>query len=114
MGTGDCRAEQISRAKVMQAVSNCRPRTTGDAFLHPMIAKYKTLWIALGLFLIVAGITALALQLVGAQWAFLQFLETPGRLFSFVAKLLMVMAGFILLVVANTDWERERRESEGP
>ncbi len=98
----------------MQVAVNRCPLTTGNAFLHPMITKYKTLWIALGLFLIVAGITALALQLVGAQWAFLQFLEVPGRLFSFVAKLFMVMAGFILLVVANTDWERERRESEGP
>jgi uncharacterized membrane protein len=79
-----------------------------------MITKYKTFWIVLGLLLVVSGITALALQLVGAQWAFLQFLEMPGRLFAFVAKLLMVMAGFILLIVANTDWERERRESEGP
>lgn len=79
-----------------------------------MITKYKTFWIVLGLLLVVSGITALALQLVGAQWAFLQFLEMPGRLFAFVAKLLMVMAGFILIIVANTDWERERRESEGP
>ncbi len=76
--------------------------------------KYKNFWIVLGLFLIVVGITALALQLVGAQWAFLQFLEKPGRLFSFVAKILMVMAGFVVLALANTDWERERRESEMP
>ncbi len=76
--------------------------------------KYKNFWIVLGLFLIVVGITALALQLVGAQWAFLQFLEKPGRLFSFVAKILMVMAGFVVLALANTDWERERRESEKP
>lgn len=60
----------------------------------------------------VTGITALVLQLVGAQWAILQFLEIPGRLFAFVAKLLMVMAGFIMVVLANTDWERDRRESE--
>ncbi len=76
--------------------------------------RYKNFWIVLGLFLIVVGITALALQLVGAQWAFLQFLEKPGRLFSFVAKILMVMAGFVVLALANTDWERERSESEKP
>ncbi len=76
--------------------------------------KYKTLWTLLALLLIISGITALALQMVGAQWAFLQFLEKPGRLFAFVVKLLMVMAGFVLIVVANTDWERERRESERP
>ncbi len=78
------------------------------------LMKYKNFWIVLGLFLIATGVTALALQLVGAQWVFLQFLEKPGRLFSFVAKILMVMAGFVVLALANTDWERERRESEMP
>lgn len=83
-------------------------------YLQTVIRKYKTYGIVLGLLLVVIGITALALQLVGVQWTFLQFLEAPGRLFSFVVKLIMVMAGFIILVVANTDWERERRECEGP
>ena len=66
----------------------------------------------LGFLLVVFGLTALVLQLVGSQWVFLQFLEKPGRLFAFVAKLLMVMAGFIIVALANTDWERDRRESE--
>ncbi len=66
----------------------------------------------LGFLLVVFGITALVLQLVGAQWAFLQFLEMPGRLFAFVIKILMALAGFIIVALANTDWERERRESE--
>ncbi len=74
--------------------------------------KNKGRWILAGMLLVVTGITALVLQLVGAQWAILQFLEIPGRLFAFVAKLLMVMAGFIMVVLANTDWERDRRESE--
>lgn len=74
--------------------------------------KNKGRWMLLGFTLVVFGITALVLQLVGAQWAFLQFLEMPGRLFSFVIKILMVLAGFIIVALANTDWERERRESE--
>lgn len=65
-----------------------------------------------GLALVVVGISALALQQVGTQWAFLQFLEKPGRLFAFVVKIILVMAGFIIIVLANTDWERDRRESE--
>ncbi len=73
--------------------------------------KNKARWIVLGLLLVLSGITALALQLVGAQWAFLQFLEAPGRLFALVVKILMIMAGFIVIALANTDWERERRES---
>ncbi len=102
--------EQNTCLKVMLPILPSRSFTTDAAFLHLM--KHKNLWIIAGLLLIIVGLTALALQLVGAQWAFLQFLEKPGRLFSFVAKILMIMAGFVLLVVVNTDWERERRESE--
>ena len=61
--------------------------------------------------LVIVGLTAMILQLVGAQWAFLQFLELPGRLFAFVAKVIMVMAGFIIIALANTNWDRDRRES---
>jgi uncharacterized membrane protein len=73
--------------------------------------KNKGRWIILGLLLIVVGITALVLQLVGTQWVFLEFLEIPGRLFAFVVKIMFVMAGFILIVLAKTDWERDREES---
>lgn len=74
--------------------------------------KNKGRWIVLGLALVLVGITAMVLQLVGAQWVFLQFLEIPGRLFAFVAKILLVMSGFIIIALANTDWDREREESK--
>ncbi len=73
--------------------------------------KNKGRWIVFGLLLVIVGLTAMILQLVGAQWAFLQFLELPGRLFAFVAKVIMVMAGFIIIALANTNWDRDRRES---
>jgi hypothetical protein len=52
--------------------------------------------------------------MVGTQWVFLGFLELPGRLFAFVFKILMVLAGVLITVFANTDWERERKESSEP
>jgi len=73
--------------------------------------KNKGRWIVFGLLLVITGLTAMILQLVGAQWAFLQFLELPGRLFAFVTKVIMVMAGFIIIALANTNWDRDRRES---
>jgi uncharacterized membrane protein len=73
--------------------------------------KNKGLWILLGFVLIVLGVTSLALQLVGVRWAFLEFLELGGRLLAFVVKILMVIGGIVMVVLANTDWERERRES---
>ncbi len=90
-------------------------RTSGYRRLHyykNSCMKNKGRWIVLGLLLVIVGITALVLQLVGAQWAFLQFLEMPGRLFAFVAKVIMVMAGFIAIALANTDWEKDRKESQ--
>jgi hypothetical protein len=73
--------------------------------------KNKSYWTLLGFLLVIFGFTAIILQLVGTQWAFLAFLEKPGRLFAFVAKIVMVMAGFVTIVLARTDWERERKES---
>ncbi|MFN4080080.1 MAG: hypothetical protein ACK4NS_04220 [Saprospiraceae bacterium] len=66
----------------------------------------------IGFLLFVFGFTAMLLQMVGVNWYFLQFLEWGGRLFSFVVKVLMTIGGVLLVVVANTDWERERREIE--
>jgi hypothetical protein len=74
-----------------------------------MMTKYKSWWAILGFALVVLGFTSIWLQMVGSQWAFLAFLEKGGRLVAFVVKLLMVMAGFVLFILAMTDWERERR-----
>lgn len=67
----------------------------------------------LGFLLVVFGLTAIILQVIGTQWAFLQFLERGGRLLAFVLKIIMVMAGFVIYALASTDWERDRRESGG-
>lgn len=75
--------------------------------------KNKGRWLLLAYALIVLGLSAIALQIVGSQWVFLTLLEKGGHLFAFVVKVLMVMAGFAIAVLANTDWERERRESGG-
>ena len=75
--------------------------------------KNKGYWLLLGFLLIVFGFTAIVLQLNGISWWFLHFLELGGRLFSFLAKILMVLAGVLIVVFAHTDWDRERRESSG-
>ena len=77
------------------------------------IMKNKGYWTLLGFLFIVFGFTAIVLQVVGVSWYFLSFLEWGGRLFAFVAKLLMVMAGVLIIVFGGTDWERERQESSG-
>ncbi len=75
------------------------------------IMKNKSLWILIGLLLVILGFTAIILQMIGTQWVFLSYLEIPGRLFAFLAKIVMVIAGFIIIVLARTDWEQEREDS---
>lgn len=72
--------------------------------------KYKGLWQLFAMSMVIFGFSGIILQLIGTQWVFLRFLDVPGRLFGFVARILMVMAGVIIMVLANTDWEQERRE----
>lgn len=74
--------------------------------------KNKGLWLLLGFVLMILGFTSMIMQLVGVHWAFLGFIEWAGRLWGFVLKIVMVLAGILILVLANTDWERERRESQ--
>ena len=74
--------------------------------------KRKGLWILIGMLLFLAGSTAIILQLIGVSWYFLAFLDNLGGPVAFLVKILMVIAGVITVVVANTDWERERKESE--
>ncbi len=64
----------------------------------------------LGFSLLILGITSLALQLVGVKWVFLSWLDKPGMLFGFVAKVIMVMASGIIIALANTNWEKEKAE----
>jgi hypothetical protein len=74
--------------------------------------KNQGRWLLLGFSLFILGFTGIILQMIGVHWAFLAWLEIGGRLFSFVFKIIMVLAGVLTIVFARTDWARERRESE--
>jgi cytochrome c biogenesis protein CcdA len=69
-------------------------------------------WLMLAAFvLFILGFTALVMMLLGLNWVFLTFLDAFGRTFGMVMRLLMVVLGVLLFVVANTNWEKERREN---
>ncbi|MGI9160946.1 MAG: hypothetical protein ACR2K1_14460 [Saprospiraceae bacterium] len=76
--------------------------------------KNKGLLALIGFLLFVFGFTAIVLQMVGVSWYFLSFLELPGRLFAFVAKVLMLLFGVVIIVLAYTDWDLELRDSSEP
>ncbi len=65
----------------------------------------------LGFGLIAIGFLSLILSLVGLQFAFLTWMDAPGRLFGLMLRLVFIMAGFIILVLARTDFRAESREN---
>jgi hypothetical protein len=64
-----------------------------------------------GFLLFVLGFVSLVLSMIGVQLAILAWLDQPGPLFGFLIRLGMILAGVIIVVLGQTDWERERRES---
>ncbi len=67
----------------------------------------KGLWSLIGFLLIIIGITALVLSIVGVQLSFLTWIDKPGKLIGFLIRLFMIMTGFIIIVLTRTDWKQE-------
>lgn len=53
------------------------------------------------------GFVALILSLVGLQLSFLTWIDAPGRLFGFVMRLVFIIIGMVLIVLAQTDFKGE-------
>ena len=53
------------------------------------------------------GFLSIVLSLVGVQFAFLLWLDSFGRLFGFVAKIVMIIAGILILYIAQSDFKGE-------
>jgi hypothetical protein len=73
--------------------------------------KNKGLLLLLGYLLFTLGLTSVVMELVGTHWYFLAWLEQFGRLFTFILKILMLIGGVLLIVLARVDWDKEKRES---
>ncbi len=70
----------------------------------------KGIWSLIGFLLIIIGITALVLSVVGVQLSFLTWIDKPGKLAGFLARLFMIMSGFIIIVLTRTDWRQENED----
>jgi hypothetical protein len=67
----------------------------------------KAAWITVGFFLFIFGSSALVLSLVGVKISFLTWLDHPGALFGFLAKIFMVVAGLVTVYLTTSDWKAE-------
>lgn len=70
----------------------------------------KALWLTTGFLLFILGFSALVLSVVGIRYAFLQWLDAPGGLFGMIAKILMIVAGIVIVYLTSTDWRAEEEE----
>jgi hypothetical protein len=65
-------------------------------------------WLTLvGFTLVILGFLSLALSLVGLKLSFLVWLDRPGPLFGFLAKLAMIVTGLAITYLAQTDFRGE-------
>jgi len=74
--------------------------------------RNKALWTTVGFLLIIIGFLALAMSMVGLKFAFLQWMDYFGGLGSFITKLVMVLGGFVLVYMAQTDLSQADDEEE--
>ena len=70
----------------------------------------KPIQTLIGFLLFITGIIAVVLSLVGVQLSFLVWMDDISRLFGFVMKLIMVISGVIIIVLAQTDWQKEKSQ----
>ena len=71
----------------------------------------KGIYSLIGFILFILGFVALSLSLVGIRLSFLSFLDRISPLFGFVVKLLMIVGGIVMVILARTDWEKENQET---
>lgn len=69
--------------------------------------KNKIFWTIVGFLLVGTGILALMLSLVGVQFAWLAWLSKISRFFAFVVHLLMVLGGFVLIYLMQSNFRGE-------
>ena len=68
------------------------------------MSKYKNLLTILGFLLVITGFLSMIVSVVGLKFSFLLFLESWGSLVGFVLKLFIIMTGFILTYLGQTNF----------
>jgi len=66
--------------------------------------KYKNLLTIIGFLLVVTGFLSMIVSVVGLKFSFLLFLENWGALTGFVLKLFIILFGFILTYLGQTNF----------
>ena len=69
--------------------------------------KNKGIITLFGFILVALGFLALVLSLVGVKISFLLWIDRPGALFGFLFRILMILGGFTIMYIAQTNFKGE-------
>ena len=69
--------------------------------------KHATTLTVVGFLLLFLGLVSLVLNYVGVDIFFLSWIYALGVGISFAVRLGMIVLGFVLIYVGQTDWEKE-------
>ncbi len=72
----------------------------------------KAIYAIFGFSLFIIGFLALFLMLVGVQLSYLTWIDANGRLIGFIIRIVMVLAGAIIIFLTQTDWNKEEPEHD--
>jgi|APTNR8051073442_1049403.scaffolds.fasta_scaffold00880_2 hypothetical protein len=64
------------------------------------MTKYKGIAALLGFVLAGLGFLSIILSMIGLKFSFLTWIDAPGSLFGFVVKLVMILAGFVIIYLS--------------
>ncbi len=70
-------------------------------------AMSKTGWTVIGFLMFMLGFISLILQAVGLQFTFLMWLDALGPGWGFLFRLLILVAGLVVVYLVQTDWQEE-------
>ena len=72
----------------------------------------KGVYAIIGFSLFIIGFLALFLMMVGVQLSFLTWIDANGRLLGFIIRLLMIIAGAIIIYLTQTNWRNVDGEDD--
>ena len=67
----------------------------------------KTTATIVGFILFIIGGLALVLSLIGVQLSYLTWIDKPSPLIGFLIRILMILTGIVIVVLARTDWRED-------
>lgn len=68
----------------------------------------KDLYTTVGFLLMAIGLTSIVLNIVGVEWVLLKWMNKLSGITSFLIKLIMILAGFIIIYLNRADWKNDQ------